>query len=194
MILELLGKQYEFANEVNQIPNLLQTVEISLANSGLYVLNYQVDDQEVIGSLEEYIESHIESIDRVQVVTASISELHSSLVTEGSEYLLRATPSMNRLADLFYQGPGKEAWAELEHLLEAFEWLDSVLRSLRTVYTTEQILDELKRELEDKLGDFQEALINQDSVLIADMIVHEFIPLFDRLQVYLDSKKNEVEI
>ncbi|MFD0680768.1 MULTISPECIES: hypothetical protein [unclassified Paenibacillus] len=193
MILELIGKQYEFENNTEEIPSILQTIESSVSTHSLYVQSIVVDEQEVHVPLDDYILEHIETVDRIEIVTVDHKEMVSSLVSEGTDYLARALPSMNQLADRFYQNPDKETWARLDHFLEAIGWFDTILGTLSQVFTEDTNIDTIRNDLQARLVDFQESLLNQDTVLIADMIIYEFMPLFENLQTSLDAIKNEVK-
>jgi hypothetical protein len=188
MILELLGKQYHYDNDTTQIAPLLQTIEDHIkSDDELYVQCYTVDERDIYDSLDKYIMEHIESVNRIEVKLMDKGQLCSSLINEGKDYIARAIPSMNTLADLFYQSPGKEAWERLEQLLEAFSWFDDVLEILGAYFTADHQISLIKKQLKNMILEFHDAINNNDSVLIADVIVHEFIPIFENLQSTLET-------
>jgi hypothetical protein len=194
MILELLGKHYQYNNEPGQIALLLQVIEEQAANENLYVEGYVVDNLEVIEPLDSYLTEHIQTVNRIEVKLIDKAQLCLSLITEGKDYIGRALPAIDVLADLYYQSPDKEAWSRLEQLIEALAWFNQVIEVLAGYYTGRQRLQDQRELLQNTIVQLHEAIHNNDSVLIADTMVHELIPAFEELSLSLLSLENGGEL
>ena len=105
-------------------------------------------------------------------------------IADAIDFFRDIQPELQSVSQQFYQGPSENAWTSLEMFLENMEWLIDLLSiiSENKVWIDQKVvIVSLIQELNSILIQLNQALINNDCVLIADLIGYEFIPLFEKM-------------
>lgn len=105
-------------------------------------------------------------------------------ISDANEFLIAVQPELKFVSQQFYQGPSEDTWSSLESFLENMEWLTELLSFMvgnNTWADQRKVIESLIHELNENLLQLNQALMNNDCVLIADIIGYEFIPLFQKM-------------
>ncbi len=113
--------------------------------------------------LEEYAASE----QKVTILSATQEELLLQLVSSLQEYLERVLGSLNELSRRFYANPNQEAWVLLADFLEGLEFLQNSLSRIGGRYLDDGRFVRMLQEL-------LQAMENQDSVSVADLLAYEW--------------------
>lgn len=183
MNVTILNKTITLDN--NDIISQIQThLDEILINKDKYFSHMIIDNIEIYSDYELYIDEKRSEIKEIIVVVKTTEELLMDIFTSIKNYANGAMAELNSLADVFYQTMTSETWLRFRELLEAIEWLNGALKSIdqektRLANPNKWLL--INSSLEVLLPNLLEALESQDNILIADIITHEIIPLFEEL-------------
>jgi hypothetical protein len=149
-----------------------------------YYSHLVADGQEIYEDCATYLNGHLEKIENLIVKTKTFDAfIHDNLLL-AREYLDHAIPGIIRLTDKFYQSPSSEDWKSLTDLLTGIQWLDKMVTAVdqsgKQPDNWSKYLS-IRKALNDKLMNFEDALKAQDNVLIADLALYEILPLLKDL-------------
>ncbi|HHY74183.1 MAG TPA: hypothetical protein GX497_13365 [Bacillus bacterium] len=185
MQLILLEKTYDYPNKVESIDELIQQIIDTLNESNLYFNYLIVDGVEVYDECEEYLLDRINDIKKIEVEAKTVETFTSDLLLMGENYLKGAIPEVSKLADEFYKGATQNTWEKFQQLLEGLQWLyqfiETVNKNSERPYNWDQFL-EISGNLQNELQNLNEALVNNDAILIGDLISYEIQPLLERFK------------
>lgn len=182
IIFEGLSKEVNTVEEAVQEIGYMIQKEIHERN--LIFTHCVVDGTEVYEQIENYIETHKETIQEIHVQAATRDDMINNMLLEAESYLNRAIPALKELGNTFHQGATEEAWGNFQQFLEATSWLFSMVQSIDQIkqpanwdaYLT--VMSHLQNELKLIVG----AIEKQDISLIADILQHDIAPLLVNLK------------
>ena len=188
-----LGDEYiEFINDEAGVNELIKEIENkALATADKFFSHLVIDGLEVYDNYEGYIEDNIGDIRNISMEFLTISEYIKGILISTNEYLSRATPAVEGLADAFYQKADMDVWQELDNMLEGIEWLyetfimiDSLpnLADVMPDYERWNLYSKVVRELQEVMPNLQEPLESGDYVLVADIILYELRPILEKMR------------
>lgn len=185
MQLILSNKTYDFSNKLAAIDEMIQQINGALHEAQLYFSHLIIDGVTVYDQFEEYLIDHIDDIKIIEVETKNAKQFTNDLLLMGEDYLKGAIPEVSKLADEFYKGATQNTWEKFQQLLEGLQWLyqfiDTVNENPEQPYNWEQFL-EVSGNLQNELQNLNEALLNNDAILIGDLISYEILPLLERFK------------
>lgn len=155
-----------------------------------YLSHLIVDGKEVYEELELYLTDHITQIKEIKVITKTVSEFINDLLLTAEEYLDRAVQEIPLLSNEYYQNPTSVSWNKFAQMLEGIQWLNQTIHSInQTKEQPNNWIDylNLSGELQSVLMDLENTIENNDSILIADMIQYELLPIFERLKTVIKA-------
>jgi hypothetical protein len=176
-------KQYENTNEsVTQIVEDINSYMDSTDNIVLSHLN--VDGVDVYENHYQILLDKLNTIDEIKLVVKTKQEVVVELQESLNEYLDRALPVMEKLANQFYQGESAETWDTFVDLTDGLQWINSAVMTL-THYSAEETASYYKSisdKLESILKELAEVLEIKDTVTIGDMIQYEIMEILTELK------------
>ena len=196
MILKIENQTFEYDNTMEALVDMLAKIESTIEESSKLLSHMVVDHVEVYEDFYSYFQDNIKGIGGVEVVTLTYKELVDDILSSTVDYLNRVIPLTEELSNKFYRESIGEDWNNLKDLLEGISWLISTFSSidgdgrLSLVIASYENWNEYSGEvygLQDTLGDFEEAMSNQDNVAIADLLQYEIHPKFETMRERLFS-------
>lgn len=183
--MELIMNEQSFQFEKQ--PSAEEVVEkINELLADNYFFNHIIVDGVVVyDDPEQYLSDEFLKIEKLEVITRTATEFKNDILLTAEEYLKRAEPEMTLLADGFYQNPESEHWTSFADMLDGVQWLNQIITSLDGIAKNPRNWDEyikLRSILEMQIQALEEAVENGDTVLIADIIQYELIPLYNSLK------------
>ncbi|MEK4406550.1 hypothetical protein MKZ26_19500 [Sporosarcina sp. FSL K6-6792] len=172
--------------EFEKIPLVEEVLEKinDLLQNDFYFSHFIVDGKEVLEAPGEFLKMNLRAIESLEIISVSAKEFINNLLLSAEEYTKRAVPHITTLADEFYNNPSSSSWAELNELFEGIQWLSTMIETVdQSVVRPSNWMDVLTPTLamQAELGNFEEALDNTDTVLIADMLHFEILTVFEAL-------------
>ena len=155
-----------------------------LLGDDYYFSHLIVDGEEIKESPEQYLLNYVGSITEVQIIAVEAKVFINDLLLSAEEYIKRATPILEVVAERFYETPTAEEYNDLNDLFGGLQWLTSMISVINESKVRPEKWDDTKEmieSLQDVLNDFAEALENNDTVLIADLLSYEIKPVFEEL-------------
>lgn len=184
-----------FQNEVVQLDEMV-TVEVvvskinQLLSDQFYFSHLIVDGNQVYEDPEFFLQEHLQSIKEVIVVSKTVREFVNDLLLTIEDYLNRAAPALNPLAEEFYRNPESGTWDRFVELIEGLIWINQAIQTIDSVKEKPvNWMNIIKSggSLEVELESLEEAMEGTDFILIADLLLYEIAPIFETL-------KNEVQL
>ena len=108
--------------------------------------------------------------------TQSIEALESA-----RDYLNRISDAIPCIIDAYRVGELSKAYKDMIILADGLQWLNEVFNLTKDVHKFDIF------EIKEMYFEFIEALENEDSILLADLLEHELIPKIDQWKAYLDK-------
>lgn len=195
MKLLLLDETYTYNNDEESIDKMFGEILEKISETDLQFSHLVIDGEEVYENYGEYILERLNEVDTVEVVLKTVKELINETLLSTESYIKRAIPEIETIVDEFYQNPSQQTWEKLKQLIEGIQWIAQVILSIdqfeEKLANWEDYLTNLAT-LQNELPNLLEALQNQDTVLIGDIIQYEILPIFETLQkIVTDTIDNE---
>lgn len=190
MKLFLEEKEYVFSEDRAGVRKLLSEVERFKDESPKIVSGYRVDGIDVYEELDLYLEDLLKMPEEISVIALTPKEYVSDVLLSSHDYMLQGQENVSALAQRFYTRPSEEEYEELADLCEGLAW---VIETVRLLDANPPLLDTLsKRELWNEhaalamqlhslMGNLVSAMEGRDTVLIADILSYEIVPIFEKL-------------
>ncbi len=201
MQVKILDRVFTYENEPAVLERIFDTINEFLADTGLIFSHLKVDDTEVYADHYNYLKERIDRIELIEVEVRTVSEMLRDVLLTAEEYLEQALPEIELLAAEFYQGPSEESWARFQQLLEGVEWLNQLVTMIdqnKAKPGNWQDYTVMVDRLRDELQNLEEALENQDYVVMGDLLNYEIIPCFQEFRAIIkktntdEGKKNDL--
>lgn len=190
MIITIQDKIIKMDNDSAKINEYFETINEILSGKNLKLGYLIVDDQAVYDDFYGYFTTHIGEIKKVEVLVESLRPLVEDTITTIEEYLKKAIPQVNTMAEEFYQQPGEKTWIKLMDLFEGIQWIiETVVRideikGLDKLVSNYGIWNEYVQavsELGGVISELEAAMVSKDYVLIGDLLFYELIPVFEKI-------------
>jgi len=163
--------------------NIIEKIN-ELLSKDYYFSHFIADGIEVLESHEDYLNQSINEIERIELIAKTVKEFVNDILLSAEAYINRATPELGTLAEEFYDNPNADSWSRFSQLIEGLQWLTDMLSLIgdsngKPLNWAEFI--EVSNEMKGILKNLEEALQNEDHVLIGDLIQYEIIENFKAL-------------
>lgn len=184
MNLIIMDQSYKFVNKPESVPVLLSTVEDILEKNNMILSHFVIDGLEIYENFEDYILDNIDYLNVVSAELRTLKEWLDEMVNSALEYLKRSIPALEQLGTEFYQGSDKESWLKFDQMMEGIGWLSQLVDQItqHDVLSKSWERTEQDFELQGLLLELEDAVLNKDTVLIADTIIYEILPKYKSLQ------------
>ncbi|MEJ9151444.1 hypothetical protein [Bacillus smithii] len=159
-------------------------------NDHYFFSHFIADGKEIYEDHELFLEDHLTEISELEIVLKTVKQFINDILLSASEYIKRAKPELTPLVDDFYNHADKTTWEKFIAFLEGLEWLNQMITVIDGTKQQPKNWDQyikVATALTEHLVTLQEALENQDEVLIADTIQYELLPLLEELGKEIDS-------
>lgn len=191
----VIGKETtEFDNNEAGIKQLIETVESKAATAEGFFSHLIVDGVAVFDNYAEYLEQNISNIEVVEAQFLTIGEFIQSILVSTSEYLQRAVPAVEQLANNFYSQADAEVWQQTDQLIEGIQWLQesfTVMDELPNLagmvrdYEQWNLYSQALSELVESVTALSEPLSSADHVSVSDILLYEIKPAMEKLMANL---------
>lgn len=169
--------------EFEQTPTVEEVIESinALLKNEFYFSHLVVKGIEIWDEPELFLSKELGDIELVQVIAMPAKEFVNDLMLSAEEYVERAIPHIIELFESFYLNPKGNDWTRLAELLEGIQWLSTMIETVANSIACPESWGEVVTSvatLQEELRNLEEALENTDTVLIADMLQYEVLPVF----------------
>ena len=156
----------------------------SLLGVKYYYSHLVVDGETIYEDPLYYLEEHLSRTKCIEVIVKTPREFINDLMLTAEAYIKGAKPEIEVLIEAFYQNPTSENWSQFSQLLEGIQWLNQITVLIEKIPEKPRnwtAFIEKATALEAALRNLQEAVENNDSILIADMIQYEILPVMEAI-------------
>ncbi len=170
---------------------VLKSIEDLINNESDHFSHLIINEIEVYDKFDKHIKENIELIEEISIIFKTEEEFIKEIFNTINSYFARAIPEISSLSEKFYSTPSKNDWVKLSQLFEGFQY---IVNSYKTIDSSKK-LNKVNLNYESwlsyskeilKLNDFikeiDEALNNQDYILIGDILNYEITSIFEDLK------------
>jgi hypothetical protein len=188
MKIKLLNHVFEYANQVSEIAKLFETINQQMEDEQLQLSHLIVDKVPVYQDYYAFFEKNIATIQQVEVICKHMEALVDETLASAYDYLKNGKLTVQEMANTFYQQPKDQTWNTFSNLLEGIEWLINTqsridqIKGLKSIIKDYSVWNEyvqLIKKMIAVLPELEEAMAQQDHVLIGDLLLYEILPLFE---------------
>ncbi|MEK3994153.1 hypothetical protein MKY29_05305 [Psychrobacillus sp. FSL K6-2365] len=184
----LQEKSIEFA----QTPSIAEIIENmnELLQDNFYYSHIIVDGEDIVEDPEIFLEKNIGEITMIEIIAITAKDFINNLLLSSEEYTKRAISHMTLLTDNFYNNPSATNWRDLGELLEGIDWMLSMIKTIDQSIMRPANWNEVLTKtaaLQQEFKQFEEAIENNDTVLIADILKYEIQPTFKSFAVIITT-------
>lgn len=168
-------------------PTNLQIIERSkeLLEDNYYFEYFVLDRTEKIESPDELLSRKLKDETVLELIAKEAVDFVKNLLDSTYSYLDNANPHIEVLVEKFYSHPSPDAWADLSNLFEGIDWILSMINVVENSKfrpsNWSKVVEDISN-FEGELSNLEEALENTDSVLIADILKYEALPVFQSIK------------
>ena len=195
MKINILDKTLEYENRIEVLDDIFNKINHMVSSANLVFSHLNIDGIDVYEDHYDYFLDNIRNIEEVKVVTKTIKEISQDIILSTIDYIDRAMPEIEILADEFYKQPLQGSWNKLIQFLEGIKWIiDSFviidsnpeLKDIVNNYEEWNLYAKDIHELGELIREFEEILENSDFVSTADILSYEIVPLFREMKAKLE--------
>ena len=196
MKMYILDKTIEYKNHKDSIDQIFEEINNTVNNKNLAFSHLIIDGIDIYEDHYDYFLDNINYIEDVKVIVKTIREISQDILLSTIDYIKRAMPEIEILADEFYKEPSKESWYSLTELIEGIKWIidsfvvidnEPELKEIVNSYEEWNLYAKDIHELAELMGEFEEILENADFVSTADILSYEIVPLFRKMEEKLEK-------
>ncbi|MBG9940500.1 hypothetical protein ABE237_23155 [Brevibacillus formosus] len=195
MRLSILDEEYIFENTSSAMMQLLEVINAKIKDNDLLVSHLTVNGVEVFSNFESYLNENLSDVEIVVVYTTNSSKLVNEIMLSTEEYVDRAIPQVKSLSEQFYQGATNDTWLAFGEMLEGLQWFQQISLFIQKQALQPELLNFAAETLDftDELRSLEEAVEQQDVILIGDIILYEILPKFEGISGNIgEINSNEV--
>lgn len=196
MKIHILDKVLEYNNDKSVIDGMLQKIDSILEKSEFFFSHLVVDNVDVYEDYRGYFLDNISYISEVKVVAKTLKELTENIMLTTIDYLNRAIPEIAKLSDEFYKTPTQDSYSMFSDFLEGVTWIIDTTNAIDTNTRIKDIVFNYEEwnlyvkdvySLQEQLVQLEEAIRNEDTVSMADILSYEITPLFKSMKKRLEN-------
>ncbi|SET07494.1 hypothetical protein SAMN05216389_10567 [Oceanobacillus limi] len=195
MLLQYKNEQLNLNNSEFSIITIFEKIDETIKENDVIFSHLIIDGREVYENHEEYMKNRINSISNIEIVTRSTSEMILETMETIYDYLERAVPSLKVIIDESYERFSDKTWTGIDQLAEGMQW---ILQFATFTKNTQQPshwdnIEKSIKECEVGFTQLIDAIEDNDTVLIIDILSYELTPAFESLQKYLEMSLRDKE-
>ena len=156
----------------------------SLLDEGYYFSHFIADGVEVFEEHEHFLNTKLWNLEQIEIIAKTVKEFTNDILLSIESYTGQAIPHLATLSSEFYNNPSRDTWSQFAELMESLQWVNEVMELLRN--QEEKIFnwteyEEVADNIQEELVNLQDAIENDDFILIADIVQYEISPNFEAL-------------
>ncbi len=188
MNIYLLDKVLNFKNDPEIIEQIFDSINEEIQKEDLQFSHLIIDGAEIYNDFDSYIIENIEDIIKIEVAAFSLQEMVKESIISNEKYVKNAIPIISKLSEEFYQKPKESTWSQLTDLFEGIQWIIQSITQINSIESSSDIVSDYgvwneyvqeMSKLNGIVSEFENAIVNNDNILIGDMLLYEIIPVFE---------------
>ncbi|NLV17268.1 MAG: hypothetical protein GXY50_08690 [Syntrophomonadaceae bacterium] len=181
---------------IEEMIKLLEEKSISAADQ--FFSHLLIDDIAVYDDFAGYLQENISNVSQIRAEFLTVSEYTHELLISAKDYLNRAIPAIDQLADSFYNQVDSGSWLQVNHLLEGIQWLLETFETIDSLPNLAGLIDDYRlwniysqslRELQESVTQLDDPLKFADFVTVGDMLLYEIKPALEKMMTNVPSVK-----
>lgn len=178
----------EFENKEENVEKIVESINQRLKEKELDFSHLVIDGNYIDEEFYQYLTDNVQTIQEVVVVVKTPELIVNETLDSAYNYMANAVLLIKPLAEAFYQHPKLDSWNSLANLFEGIQWImETVNRidnfeNLKNIVINYQIWNEYVQTIKGLSAVIillEDAMVNQDRVLIGDLLQYEILAIFE---------------
>lgn len=179
----------EFENIKENVEKIVESINNSLTERELVLSHLVIDGNNIDEEYYQYLTDNVLTIQEIIVVVRTPETIVNETLNSAYEYIANAALVIKPLTEAFYQSPKQDSWNSLANLFEGIQWIIETVNRIDDFENLKNIVIDYKiwNEYVQTIGglsavilELEEAMVNQDQVLIGDLLQYEVLPIFEK--------------
>lgn len=176
----------EFENEIENADKIVALINNSLTEQEMSLSHLIVDGNDIDEKFYEYLTDNVQTIQEIVVVVRTPTLIVNEALVSAYDYIANAVMMIKPLSEAYYQSPPKSAWNSLANLFEGIQWIMETVERIDGFENLEKIINDyqiwneyvqMTKGLSAVIVELDDAMINEDFVLIGDLLQYEILPI-----------------
>lgn len=196
----IIGDQmWELDNSETGIEEMIKLLEEKIFSvADQFFSHLLIDGIAVYDDLAGYLRENINDIGQIRAKFLTVGEYIHEFLLSTEDYLNRAIPAVQQLADSFYNQVDSESWLQVNYLLEGIQWLLETFETIDSFPNLTGLIDDYQlwniysqslRELQESVTKLDEPLKFADHVTVGDVLLYEIKPALEKMKTSIPSVK-----
>ena len=167
-----------------------ERIDASMNEFQVYLSHLIVDGTQVDSSFREYLLDHLSDIKGVEVVFLAADEYLNKVVELMRIFLEKCIPTIKEVAHQFYGHHDASTWSRFSEIVTLMNQIVQIIQSLVINPDFKGKVDrfgELGQNIVGKLSELNDALVSNDMVLAADLMLYELNPFAENMYAALQE-------
>ncbi|MBC3899069.1 hypothetical protein GH811_05505 [Acetobacterium malicum] len=178
----------EFENKKENVEKIVESINQRLKENELDLSHLVIDGNYIDEELYQYLTDNILTIQEIVVVVKTPELIVNETLDSAYNYIANAVLLIKPLAEAFYQHPKQDSWKNLANLFEGIQWIMETvnridnIENLKNIVINYQIWNEYVQTIKGLSAviiELEDAMVNQDQVLIGDLLQYEIQAIFE---------------
>jgi hypothetical protein len=178
----------EFENKKENVEKIVESINQRLKENELDLSHLVIDGNYINEELYQYLTDNILTIQEIVVVVKTPELIVNETLDSAYNYIANAVLLIKPLAEAFYQHPKQDSWKNLANLFEGIQWIMETvnridnIKNLKNIVINYQIWNEYVQTIKGLSAviiELEDAMVNQDQVLIGDLLQYEIQAIFE---------------
>lgn len=178
----------EFENKEADVEKIIESINQRLSENELDLSHLVIDGNYIDGGFYQYLADNILAIKEVVVVVKTPESIVNETLDSAYNYIANAVLMIKPLTEAFYQAPKQDSWNSLANLFEGIQWIMETvnridnIENLKNIVINYQIWNEYVQTIKGLSAviiELEDAMVNQDQVLIGDLLQYEILAIFE---------------
>lgn len=196
MRIMLLDQEVYNGKDRSSLKEVFEKVYKMLEENGQIFSHITVDGVDIYDEPVDYLIERGEEVECIEIQTVTAEKFRVDILFSVQEYVDRAVLELENLSGEFYEGATDESWIKLGQLLEGIQWLEKAANFLSTSHSNVNCQSFISQSMYfgNEMKMLNDAVTQQDLILIGDVLKHELYPRFRSIQQEITLiLKNEVQ-
>jgi hypothetical protein len=176
-------------NAKDSINKIFELINEKMKDAELVFSHLFIDGIEVFEDFEDFIIEHLYSITTIEIVMKPKMVLIKETMESIQSYLDRSIPALEELVEEGYRNFSERTWSGINQLAEGMQWIlqfMAITSELNNLPNNWPMILESIKKCQIGFTQLLEAIEDQDTILILDIISYEVKPAYELLEGELE--------
>jgi hypothetical protein len=190
MHVKISNIEFDVENSTSGLDEAFERIDAAMDDFRVYLSCLIVDGAEVDDNFREYLLERLSDIHEVEVYFLTSDQYLHKVMNLMSTFLEKAVPAMKEVAHEFYGHHDSSTWERFNTVVEVLNQIVQTIQGLIANPDFRGKVDrfaELGENIVAELTRLNDALVSNDMILAADLLLYELSPFAENLNTALQE-------